>query len=356
MSELGKCGHCSGMVFSNAAYVTCVCDRIYHEFCKSITVNYTDDQIIGCKFCLDEASVIANRNLRLRTECREKSNEKIDKLMKMVTDISIIVDCLPGIENTLKTQTAELNVLKQKFDTVANKLDAVITQTNENAVKIESLDSHVASLNSRLVNVEAIVNDATSSTFTGADRESLRRQVDFDVNRRFEIAIVGLPQALLLDIESTMTKLATILHISFYNWHLSLTRLLSSKSSSNKVLLVRFISPTFRNNWLKAKRIHGDLKCLDIDSALGSGKIYINQRETVAERRLLFEARKVVRDNKYHSCWSNEGKIMVKISESSKPIPYSTLLLEQSKVATHPDAMQVDPSANFLPPTRAKLD
>lgn len=118
--------------------------------------------------------------------------------------------------------------------------------------------------------------------------------------------------------------------VPFENWHVTYHRVIRSKNRGSDILVIRFISPFFRNSWLKAKKNKGVIKCNELRSDQPQNQIFIYQRRTAAENRTFIEARKFIIDRcKYFSCWMTDGVILYKRTADSRVLTFDPALMEQ---------------------------
>ena len=61
-------------------------------------------------------------------------------------------------------------------------------------------------------------------------------------------------------------------------------------------------------------------------------KAYINEDLTQSRSKLFYDARRLVKSQRIHSTWSQEGNIMIKVAESDTPVSITTHEELKSKV------------------------
>ena len=140
----------------------------------------------------------------------------------------------------------------------------------------------------------------------------------------------------------------------FEPWHISFTRIIPAKNKNGQFFLIRFISSSFRTSWLQAKKLKGDLKCSEILNSEPDTLIYFNQRQTAIERHELMEARKIITDKNYPSCWMSDGVILYKETATGCVLKYSNLavsvneMMDTSNPATNNVNSQTQDSTTSL--------
>lgn len=229
------------------------------------------------------------------------------------------LDSLPSLSNnveSIQSQVSEIVKIKEDLKNIDTKLDSFIEKCNANSEKIKALDLDVKSIDARVKKLE-------SNQVQLVDRETIKRELAFSMNRIFEVVIFGLSPLLLQNKSTTVPKIANLLGLSHEDWHVSYMREIRTRRNGTTLLLLHFVSPVFRANWLSAKRKKGDLKCSEIEPGQPDNLVYINQRETIEERRLFIEARNFARSQNYYGCWMSDGKIFFKKTQGSRPISYA---------------------------------
>ena len=163
--------------------------------------------------------------------------------------------------------------MREDLKSMNDNVNSFITQCQSNTNAISDMNNRISHLESRL-----------SNPLPTTDHIYLKLELNLAMNRTFEIVIIGLSAKFLEDKIDTLSKIAKHLRITFEPWHISLTRIIKSRSSGNNLLLIRFISPTFRQAWLKAKKTMGAVKCCEILNGQPDNFIFINEHQTNKER------------------------------------------------------------------------
>ena len=178
------------------------------------------------------------------------------------------------------------------------------------------------------------------------------------MNRSFEVVIMGLSLDLLSNKTDLLCNIAKHINVSFESWHVAFTTIIrgKNKSKNGDILLVRFISPEFKMNWLKAKKLKGDVEWSDILQGQPDSLIYINQRQTAAERSVLLEARTVIKSLNYHSCWLSEGTVIYKKTADGRTFKYSSELKKSLNMDTTPTITVVETTTQIHTATATATD
>ncbi len=75
--------------------------------------------------------------------------------------------------------------------------------------------------------------------------------------------------------------------------------------------------------------------------------IYINEDITTRRSKLFYDARKMKKSGKLHNTWTQNGNIMIKISESSTPQPVTSYSDLRAKVRGHDNAENTQSNSVF---------
>lgn len=308
------------------------CNGDFHPGCAAaVSANIHGRSIQVCKKCANEETK-KKMNQGSQGSYSAVANEpnNLAEMAALMNTINLKLDKLDSIE----MQVSEITKMKENLSSINQKLDFFIEKCNANCEKLKALDLDVKSIDVRVKQLE-------SNPITADEREKMKRDLEFSMNRVHEVVIFGLSTTLLRDKNSTVLKLAKKLSIKHEDWNVAFMREIRTRRDGTNLLLLHFVSPVFRANWLKAKRSFGDVKCCDLQSDQPDNLIYINQRETVEERRVFFEAKKYAQSQKFHACWMTDGKIYIRKTQDGRPISYSMLTSESNS-----EDMAVSPVRN----------
>ena len=261
-------------------------------------------------YCVRPSFLQSETILNMSPKTSSKSNpsaitEDSNDLLKSLVEK---VNCLPTLiaqMESLNSKMSNVEKLKNDLSEINNKLGSFIENCKTNT-------EDIVKINVRLSRLETNSNHSPP-----ADIGAIKRDLEFSMSRTYEIIIIGLTAKLLSNKDETLKKLAKHLNIFFVPWHVSSTHIIKPRNNNNSQtnnshLIVRFISPSFRGSWLKAKRLKGNIKCSDIDKDQPENLIFINERQTAKERQELLKAKRECDSRGYHGCWMSDGKILFK--------------------------------------------
>ena len=91
----------------------------------------------------------------------------------------------------------------------------------------------------------------------------------------------------------------------------TITRMGKKKEGKPRDLLVQFVSKKKRDAFYAMRK--------NTPKDEENKKLYINEDLTESRAKLFYDARRMVRRNKLHGTWSQNGSIMVKVKENGNP-------------------------------------
>ena len=137
-----------------------------------------------------------------------------------------------------------------------------------------------------------------------------------------QLAITGLSNTSITDPIELLQKLASFMSLSFVDHHVDNYHIIPVVKNKPRVLVVNFVTQRYRNDWLQAKRVKGDIFLQDIFPSESRNKIYLNERSTAIERRCLFDARTFAKRENYQFCWMRRGQVYLRLNENSPTLKY----------------------------------
>lgn len=312
------CKKCKKTVVS--AYVRLKCKNSFHPGCaKPESVSFEGDSLVCCTNCRKQllgipvrsrscsplsssSSVSPTCSLVANTDIAMASQTDLQAIMARINEIAVSVSTLPVIQGDI----AELKELKGTVDDMSRKMGDVIAAVEANRARVDK--------------VEETVKEMKAKVDMGHEKLNLR------ISRQFwdqEVAVGGLDDKLLQNPLETVARMSTSLGITAFDKR-DIAKLVVTRPGQNrkKTLIVRFISPITRDEWITAKRKKRDLTLNDIVPQSGNGKVYINERSSQTERLLLSQGKIFARDNGYKYCWMRRGRVFIKKQDGDASIPY----------------------------------
>lgn len=109
------------------------------------------------------------------------------------------------------------------------------------------------------------------------------------------------------------------------------------KKDSNSTILIEFVNNTSKNIVLKAAKAFNQSNVVKLNSAnlgaSGSFPVYVTEHLTPKARKLHFLSRNLLKNRQLLYCWTSNGKILVKTSETAPTIQIKSV--EQLEKVSH---------------------
>ncbi len=171
--------------------------------------------------------------------------------------------------------------------------------------------------------------DAFSENITRISNQLNNAEVEIDDNRQLlkerNIRVVGLPER---DLEEPCNLKEMV--VEFSEHHLKITdlgkddieeihRMGQKNDNKPRDIIIKFKERGIRNKFYNHRR-----NLYDHATRKSSTDVYINEDLTQYRQRLYYDTRKLRNRSAIHAVWTSSGTIMVKLEESSTPVPIKT--------------------------------
>lgn len=239
-------------------------------------------------------------------------NSKLDQVLKKMTSLKY---------NTEKS----LNFNSDKLDEVLNKISTLESTVKSLSSVNDRLVRENRELNARVDDLAARVNRFDQAMIEG------------------EIELSGFPETAGEDPKSIVVKVAGCLDCKMDLSDIEFAYRVKPKPSGNDRMLIvaKFVSLNNKKKVLSSYRVKKGIRVTDIlpDSPHKEQRLFFNDRLTLYNKRLLWQAKQVAKEYAYAFVWSREGDILRKKDEQSRPTrilsPQMLQRLDTRKKLTH---------------------
>lgn len=275
-------------------------------------INLQSSEQVNLQHNLKDVLVNAGRRTRRRLDDdmfeqnATGSNTLLSELTKLFTDFeqkqNRKFECLNSNMSDILEQNKQIRdsitFMSEKYDEVLDRLQSAERENSALRKQISSLDAKINHLerNSR----SALIEINNLPTLTSENKDTLTET--------------------LCDIGSAISQPTQRTDVK------NIFRMKPKKDSkSPSTVVAEFNSITQKEDFLKAVRfynkqnLNSKLSTINIQMPGPPRPIYVAESLTSYDKHLFYQGRKLQKEGKYHSCWTNHGKIYIKITSGSTP-------------------------------------
>lgn len=288
-----KCGSCHKGFSHNAHKIFCdKCSNWFHIKCKNL--NYSDYlELVDKEWICNECSKI------------KTSSQSIS-----LADVMAAVE---GIAEQIKVTNKKISVIENSLTDYSD----IIMENNE---KINSLNAEIKNLSNQMsiINLENIElkKKLKESNIKCNQIEQLSFQNDIEIH--------GIPKCDNENLLSTVTRLGQVLNSPINEDSISDIYRLRTPPGISKppIIVVSFVKRMDKFNVLKLSREKRTLNIRDIGIIDGEqSKIYINERLTSENKKILRLAKEAKTKKGYKYVWTRGGRIMIRKGDN-EPVTF----------------------------------
>ncbi len=257
----------------------------------------TDEEFLQ-KYTGENNQAIWFRNI-IRAQAKHVMKEAItQEVCKATENIELqLKEALSMTENLTKTLADFKESTKQKIAGLCEEIEALKQDNVKKQRRIEKLEFHHSQQQSKTTCLESKMDDF--------------EQQSYDTH----LQVVGLPESdeNQCDTKKFMKLCKDKLGVKIKASDIEETTRLGRKKNDGKArhLLVKLKTQDIKD------KVQKDRSKL-VTHAAGASNIYLNDRLTKYRQNLLFAARKLVKDKKLFSAWSQRGNVLVRKTDKSK--------------------------------------
>lgn len=204
----------------------------------------------------------------------------------------------------------------QKLELLPTSIDAVKSEVKKLSDSQASFERLCDGIQSDLEVLKSSFDALTlPSTTTSVNTEGMGR-----AERDSQLVILGTKlksRETTADLLSILALIGCVLGLTF-NTH-DVHSIHRPKSKGNPII-VKFISTIIRDEWIAAKRKKRYLKASEVSPDWNEGLITITEPSLYSERKVFYEARKIVKEKGLAAVWMRRGITFVKQLPDSVPI------------------------------------
>lgn len=195
------------------------------------------------------------------------------------------------------TMKKDLETLTQSTEFLSNKYDELVKMHLELLKKLKNNENKLTE----------VIN---KNTFLEKYNQSLEYRIQEleQIDKNCNIELYGIDHNHEENVEKIVEKIASKLNTKTENIE-KIWRLPKRKDTKPSNVIIRFTRQTFRDEWLKRKKIV--LTNNDIFSNGNSNRIYINENLTKEKKELLYNTKKNLK-SKFKYIWIQNGKILIR--------------------------------------------
>ena len=243
---------------------------------------------------------------------------------------------LPSIRHEIKTEILELkssikaltercNELEKSQDFVSKKYDTAIAALQSVKSEISNLDKkHTTIVNS----LEEKLGELAGTT-DRQDQSLYRVECALDETRHYLrrdcLEINGVPISSYVNPNQLVKEVGLLAGVEIDDCHIAAAHKLSDSKNVKNRLIVTFIQRDKREELYKHRKNLVGKNISHLPSVEdGNGKIFINESLTSYRKRLFGRVREYKRKNNLKYLWTSNGKIMLKVNDTSPTQAFMT--------------------------------
>ncbi len=288
--SMEKCGKCDSTLKARQKAVQCsTCSTKFHTSCQDIsdakheflTSEDNDGIMWFCYICRKTTKGIINKlaNMEIRLQRIEMEREKDHTAVKDLNEL---------VHQLQKTCKAMEDKMQQLSD--GKQLD--IESNERMRHTITGLRRDLYNEHNKNLNLQSRLDDLD------------QRQ------REKNVRVMGLSEQDDTNIKSQLIKLVGAKDITANDICCS-TRMGKKKDGNSRDLLVQFVSKEKRDEFYSMRK--------KTPKDEQNRKVFINEDLTELRAKLFYDARRLVKRNKLFGTWSQNGSIMIKVTENDNP-------------------------------------
>ncbi|XP_078357184.1 uncharacterized protein LOC144642060 [Oculina patagonica] len=242
------------------------------------------------------------------------------KSVKFTEDNMLEQEDIRKVLNTIQDNT---NKLLEENKALRNQYSELQKSLEFHIAKIETITTENEALKKEMKSMKKRLNEATE------ERDEMYEDLGTAINqlddleqytRKHNLEIHGIPETPDENIAERVTALGNVLNVTIRTDDIDIChRLQTSKNPSKpKPIIVRFKSYRAKKELYGARK---QLKGQNLNQVFnGGGIVYINENLTRMRRELFAKVWKRKKSEHWHSAWTTDGKIFVKIEATDYPI------------------------------------
>ena len=233
-----------------------------------------------------------------------------------MADLSEIWKVLNNIQANTNKLLEEHKVIREQYNDLQKSLEFHITKMEDLATENKKLKSEVNSLKKSL----SQANEERDQLYV--DLGTAINQIDDleQYTRKHNLEIHGIPEQTDENLAEQVITLGKALNVTIRGDDIDIChRLFTGRNRSKpKPIIVRFKSYRAKKELYGARK---SLKNKNLNQIFqGAGIVYINENLTRMRRELFAEVWRRKKSKQWHSAWTIDGKIFMKISLADQPV------------------------------------
>ena len=233
----------------------------------------------------------------------------------------------------LTTTLSDIRDKLNNFDEFKHKIELCLNEVQHLQLAVANITGHVDTLHAnqqslstrcdrqeqRLTTIERLLSaqDPSPNLNRGRTNPDI-------MNRDFELIITGIPNIPNENLLQTISSVANAINVTHSNTDVASAIRIRSTMDGFKPIILRFTSVFKRDSWLTQKRLKRELVASDIMTSWPSNHVYINERSTKEERRLLKEAKDLSKQYGFRFVWMKRGNIFIKQDENARAVRFTS--------------------------------
>lgn len=330
-----QCGGCGKFLSSVSGAAVCAkCKQTFHKLCVAWSGSGKVPKDWMCPCCIVEIPHIDNTNTPVKGICTELSSSNDDSKR----DVDSPLACSEKSQNTFSggdrtsDLIAEMKLIRADVQAVMHEVsrfredmrdlreDIKICKTS-----VAGFAEHIGVIEKRL---EVLENAGTyiaelQSTIDTLENELNDTKQETLVN---DVEIVGIPEKDGESLEHVVgllaLKLGTTLDeseiVGIYRTGPRRAVVSGGSPARPRPIAVRLSRATVKQRLMRAAKVRRNIKTTDLSLAGTPSSIYINDRLTATNRKLLGKAREVARERSWKYVWPSHGKIFARKFDKEK--------------------------------------
>lgn len=201
------------------------------------------------------------------------------------------------------------------------KLESRLTKSFENIVKTEN-EAYKKVIQEQDMKIKKLEDENLKLN---------KRMNDFEqYSRRSNLQINNIPMGPDESVQNIICEMGLKIGVTIdYKTDIQAAHRVPTSSGLIQPIVVKFSNRQMRNDFLiKAKKTK--LNCKNLESVKNllfsaENKIYVNDHLSPTNKKLFYEARKCVKEEKAKATWTYDGKVYIRRDELSSPILIATM-------------------------------
>lgn len=270
----------------------------------------------GNRSGMDETN--ADALLTFTKALSDKAPNSIKEVAKVLLDMTTkFTGAMNDLRVELKNLDSSNSAIKAELTSVKMSMGFINTSFEEFKEEIKSLRQELTEVKKE--NIEHQKENKKLSSELKEIRKELTELKQY--GRRNNVELKGVPVAENENMRDTIEKVAKCLSIAHSDHDIDAAHRVPTKGSTPPNIVVRFVSRTSRDNFLRAAKKHRlNSSMLGFED---NTPVYVNEHLCPENKVLLGKAIQAKREKNWKFAWVADGKILMRKSENSRVLHVS---------------------------------